>query len=169
MFGSLPAKPVVVFKPESTHFGDYSRREITHFIIGFTGIWHKREICSKVSENIRALPNASARIRDVYTLVRNILYHDEQTGPDVLPSRVRCTAGDYVCGRNQSCAVISFMSIRTRAYNHNVPPDAPPLGALGSTSGKILRPPRAAAAAQQRPRSAARGAPSPGSTRRLRP
>ena len=33
----LPAKPVVVFKPESAHFGDYRRCRSSHFVTGFAG------------------------------------------------------------------------------------------------------------------------------------
>ena len=70
---SLPAKPVVVFKPESAHFGDYRRCRSSHFVTGFAGIWHKREKNKKMSTNFkknretferfRMLSSASERVR----------------------------------------------------------------------------------------------------------
>ena len=41
----LPAKPVVVFKLEKAKFEDFWRLGGTHFVIGFAGLWHKRENC----------------------------------------------------------------------------------------------------------------------------
>ena len=74
---SLPAKPVVVFKPESAHFGDYRRRRSSHFVTGFAGIWQKRKTNQKMleiftrfrkrpnaSECLRAHPNVSERIQE---------------------------------------------------------------------------------------------------------
>ena len=71
----LSAKPVVVFKPESAHFGDYRRCRSSHFVTGFAGIWHKHKTNQKISKTLkqiqkrpndpkcfRAHPNVSQRI-----------------------------------------------------------------------------------------------------------
>ena len=59
--GCLPAKPVVVFKPESAHFGDYRRCRSSHFVTGFAGIWHKREKVQKMSKNVKKHPKSLRR------------------------------------------------------------------------------------------------------------
>ena len=63
----ITGEAIVVFQPESAHFGDYRRCRSTHFVTGFAGIWHKREKIQKMSNKIlkvfRKHPNASERVR----------------------------------------------------------------------------------------------------------
>ena len=83
---SLPAKPVLVFKPVSAHFGDYWHCRSSHFVSGFAGIWHKRKNQKKSkklknSKNIRTLPNASELIRTCPNVSGKV-----RTGPKTSPN-----------------------------------------------------------------------------------
>ena len=104
----LPAKPVLVFsgraatnnkQQQTTNnneqlnglrehiseiFGAVGTCGDTHFVIGFAGIWHKREKNRKKSEKFRKRPNASERFPTYSERVRMHPSRSEQ-----VPARLR--------------------------------------------------------------------------------